>query len=189
VLAHAAEILQLCIIESEGKNEEILEQLLLPLLPQNKTDNAAAYQVAATVIRHAASVLQGPVSEMVNHILIGSSRESIGSSSEIADQVYSLIHELHRISPALLNTILPSVCLQLQVEDEEVRCRAATLLGLLFASPQAEYGIEFARNFKEYLGRCGDIAMSIRQEVAGALGAIAQAKPALRKQLEGKGCT
>ena len=185
MLARSLEVLQACIVESEGKNEELLEQLLLPLLPHNKTDNIAAYQVAATVLRDAWSTLEGPVSSILNQILVGTSRESVGSSAEIADHVYSLIFELHRMAPALLNAVIPSICLQLQVEEEDVRLRAAMLLGQLFASSHAEYGVEFTRSFKDYLGRSNDISANIRLEVVNSFGFIVQNKPALRKHIEG----
>jgi sister-chromatid-cohesion protein PDS5 len=186
VLVHAVEILRVSILESEGQNQELLDQLLLPLLPQNKADNAAAYQVAATVLRNTIDALHGPLSALLNNILVGSCRESVDGASEIADGAYSLIFELHRIVPTLLNNVLPNLCMQLQVEEEEVRLRAVMLLGQLFASPHADYGAEFPRNLKDFLGRAGDISTNIRLEVVNACSLIVQYKPALKKHIEGK---
>ena len=163
----------------------MLDQLLLPLLPHNKTDNAAAYQVSATVLRNTVDTLQGPISSMLNQILVGASRESVGCSSEIADHVYSLIFELHRMAPTLLSSVIPNVCLQLQAEEEDVRLRAVMLLGQLFASPHTDYGEEFGRSLKDYLGRCNDVSANIRLEVVGSCGLIGQYKPNLRKYIEG----
>lgn len=186
MLAHAVEILRCCILESEGKNQELLDQLLLPLLKQNKADNPVAYQVAATVLRNTIDVLQGPLATTLNNILIGASRESVGCASELADGVYFLLFELHHIVPVLLNDIIPNLCLQLQVEEEEVRLRAVMLLSQLFASQYADYGTEFPRSLKEFLGRTNDVSANIRMEVVNACSLIAQYKPILKKHIEGE---
>lgn len=178
-------MLQFCIEESEGISEDLLDALLLPLLPNNKVDHPTAYQLAGTVLRRVATTIQLPVSNILNQILVGTSRDSIGCSSEITEHIYALIYELHKISSGLLNRVIPNICLQLQVEEEDIRLKAVKLLGSLFASNHAEYGKEFNRNFKEYLGRCGDLSAEIRLEVVDNCSLIIQNQPALRGTIEG----
>ena len=185
VLAHAAAVLQYCLEESEGISEELLDVLLLPLLPQNKADHPTAYQLAGTVLCRVAATIQAPISALLNQILVGTSRDSQGGNSDLAEHIYSLIYELHKISPSLLNRVLPNIYMQLQVEELDIRLNAVKLLGNLFASPYADYCVEFARNFKEYLGRLGDLSADIRLEVIESCALIVHNKPAMRSILEG----
>lgn len=186
MLTHAAAVLQFCIEESEGISEDLLDVLLLPLLPHNKSDHPTAYQLAGTVLRRVAATIQTPVSAILNQILVGTSRDSLGCSSEITEHIYPLIYELHKISSTLLIRVIPNICLQLQVEEEEIRLKAVKLLGSLFASNHAEYGKEFGRNFKEYLGRCADLSAEIRLEVVNNCSLIIQNHAALRCAVEGR---
>jgi sister chromatid cohesion protein PDS5 len=187
VLIHAASVLQFCIDESEGVSDDVLETLLLPLLPHNKADHPTAYKLAGTVLRRVTGLMQAPITAALNQILIGTSRDSIGgnSSSEVADHIYALLYELHKISPALLTGVLPNICVQLQVEEEDIRLKAVRVLGSLFASPHADYCTDFARNFKEFLGRLSDLSADIRLTVVESCAAIVQAKPAMRAVIEG----
>ena len=181
--------MQICIEELEGVNEELLDVLLLPLLPHNKTDHPTAYLLVAEVLRRVSSTIEAPLSKILQQILIGASHDSVGCSSEISEHIYALIYELHKISPSLLNEVLPNLCLQLQVEEEEIRQKAVRLLGSLFVSPHAEYAKDFNRDFKEYLGRCGDLSADIRLDVVDNCALLLQSKPMLRSQLEGTNLT
>ena len=166
VVSHMVTILQTCIEESESSMEqELLDVLLQPLLPANKLENPLAYKLCQTVLRRTVPSLQGPVSGFVNHVLVGTAAAAKENGSELADQVYPLIFELHKIAPSLLLKVLPNVCVQLQAEEEEVRLKAVKLLGRLFASQQADYGTEFSRNFREFVGRFGDISAAVRMEM------------------------
>lgn len=69
--------------------------------------------------------------------------------------------------------------MQLQSEAEEVRLKAVKLLGRLFASPYAEYGAEFPKNFRDYLGRFIDLAPAVRLEVVDCSSLIMKRKPLL----------
>lgn len=155
VMAHMVSILQACIEESEVIEPDILDLLLVPLLPAQKADNIAAYDLCHSVLRRTTTSLQMPLSGYMNNLLIGTGTTASGSEI-LSEDLYPLIFELHKISPGLLLRILPNICIQLHVEDEDVRLKAVKLLGHLFASQLAEYGTEFSKNFKEFLQRFGD---------------------------------
>lgn len=195
VAGHIGNILQSCIEETSSVDVDLLDVLLQPLLPTAKIENLAAYRLSQSVLVGTAHILQLPISNLINHILVGTLSEDkdegsvLGgmtqSISELSDHVYPVIYELHKISPGLLLRILPNICIQLHAENEDVRMKAVKLLGLLFASPHAEYGAEYARNFKEFLGRCVDISPSIRLEMCVSMGLIVKNKPNLVLQVEG----
>ena len=156
------------------------------MLSNNKTDNPAAYQLAFTVLRRVSTIIQMPISSFLNRILVGSSTETVGRGSELTEHIYSLIYELHRVSPELLNRVIPNLCLQLQVEEEDIRLKAVKLLGSLFASSHAEYAKEFSRNFRDYLSRFNDLSPEIRLEMVENCTAILQNKTILYSLYEGK---
>lgn len=119
-----------------------------------------AYQLAGPVLRRVTATIEAPISAMLNKILAG----TFDGFSEIAEHVYPLIYELHIISASLLNRVIPNICLQLQVEEEDIRLKAVKLLGKLFASTHADYAQEFEHNFMEYVSYCGDLSTEIRLE-------------------------
>ena len=149
---HMVTILQACIEESESRFEQdLLDVILQPLLPSSKAENLAAYKLCQAVLRRTTAIMQGPISGFVNHVLVGTATSTAESGSDLSDQIYPLVFELHKISPDLLLRVLPNICVQLQAEEEDVRLKAVKLLGRLFASQQAEYGTEFSRNFRDFL--------------------------------------
>jgi len=158
--------------------------LLQPLLPKNKTSHPAQYDLAVNVLRDTAGEVLPAISAMVNPIITQASQ--IQCSDSIVDNVYPLIYELHRISPGLLNNILPNLCVQLRNEDEEVRIPTTEIVGKLFASKQAQYAVDFSRNFRDYLGRASDVSADVRLLVTGTAGAIAANNPTLQKSILGK---
>lgn len=192
VFAHAANIIQSCIEEFDDFTAEVLDALLLPLLPHNKADHPAAYQLASSVIRKVTPIVEGPISALLNQILVGTSNDNNndnnnndsarlngGSSSELAEHVYSLVFELHRVSAGLLSRVIPNVCVQLQVEEVDIRMKAVRLLGKLFSSPHADYAREYNRSFKDFCCRFIDASADIRLEMIANGAAVMKAKPTL----------
>ncbi|CAN0459073.1 unnamed protein product, partial [Discosporangium mesarthrocarpum] len=80
-----------------------------------------------------------------------------GCDSDLAEHALPLVYELHKVRPGMLLYVLPNIATQLQAEDLDIRTRAITALGRLFASPHAEYGVEFPRNWRDFLGRFKDV--------------------------------
>ena len=119
-------ILQACIEECDDIDQDLLDILLSPLLPSAKAENPVAYKHVGTVLRRCAGCIQNSVSAFVNHVLVGTSIPGKTKSSELADHVYPLVFELHKISPGLLLRVLPNICSQLQAEEEEIRLKVRT---------------------------------------------------------------
>ena len=178
-------ILQACIEECDDIDQDLLDILLSPLLPAAKLDNPTAYQCVGNVLRRTAGCIQASVSAFINHELVGTAIPGKSKNSELADHIYLLIYELHKISPGLLLRVLPNICVQLQAEEEDVRLKAVKLLGKLFASQHADYGSEFHRNFKDFLGRFVDVSAAIRLDMVDSCSAIMKSKPQHRAAIEG----
>ena len=178
-------ILHSCLEESEEIEQELLDVLLTPLLPSSKSDNVAAYTLVALVLRACPAATQATISSFLNNVLVGTPAGTNGKGrngeSELADHIYPLIYELHKVSPELLLKVLPNICVQLQAEDEDIRLKAVKLLGRLFASVHASYGTDFTANFKEFLGRFLDVSAAVRMEMVDCGSLIMKRKPELRE--------
>jgi sister-chromatid-cohesion protein PDS5 len=142
--------------------------------------------MVAAVLRRVGGAVEQAVSRFVNYVLVGSAAPEKGKNSELADHVYALIYELHKISPGLLLRILPNVCEQLLAEEEDIRLNAVKLLGQLFSSPNADYGVEYKKNFRDFLGRFQDVSPTIRLEMVDCGSLIMKKKPELKAQIEGE---
>ena len=177
-------VLQACIEESDDVDQDLLDILLAPLLPAAKAENPTAFKLVSNVLRKVTNHVQVPISAFINHVLVGTLEDGKGKSSELADHIYSLVYELHKISSGLLLRVLPNICAQLTVEEEEVRLKAVKLLGRLFASPHADYAVEFSRNFKDFLNRFVDVSVTIRLEMVDCSKLILKNKSALTPQVE-----
>eukprot|EP01041_Mallomonas_annulata_P003697 gene3697-7356_t len=183
VTSHVEGILQYCMEESETFPQDILDILLIPLLPAKKVENIAAYNFCQGLLRRTVGFVQQSICNFVNEILIGNKCKE----SELTDHIYPLIFELHKVSPMYLMNIIPNLCTQLQAEEEDVRLKSTKLLGRLFASQHADYGIEFTRNFsRDFLGRFVDVCVSIRLEMIenGALIILRKPTTTLRAMVE-----
>ena len=178
-------ILQACIEECDDIDQDLLDILLTPLLPTAKIENPTAYQCVGNVLRRTAGCIQASVSAFINHVLVGTAVPGKGRSSELSDHIYLLTYELHKISPGLLLRVLPNICVQLQSDEEEIRMKAVKLLGKLFASQHADYGSEFHRNFKDFLGRFVDVSAAVRLDMVDSCAAIMKSKPQHRVVIEG----
>jgi hypothetical protein len=166
VSAHMASVLQACIEESFDSStgstqatcfdQDLLDSLLLPLLPAARQENPASHALCQSVLAHSSFLLQSNITQFANRVLVGTLTDSSSShfghahedseeeeeeegggssfaakekgggfysssSSELAEHIYSLIYELHKISPTLLLRILPNVCVQLQVTPQRVQ--------------------------------------------------------------------
>lgn len=174
-----SEILHACIEEFEGISEDLLDILLQPLLPSAKIENPTTFRVVAIVLRAVAPLIKKTVTDVLRDILIGSTSKLNGKLSEIAEDIYPLIYELHRIAPDIVSEVIPCLCMQLKVEEEDIRHNAVKLLCSLFISDLADYAKEFQRDFKEFLGRLNDLSLDIRFDVLNCCGVLLKNKPEL----------
>lgn len=188
VVGHFGNILEVCIFESEKFDQEILDTLLSPLLPSSKTENPAAYHLSQSVLSRCVSKLQPFISNFINHILVGGIQDitHLGSDeSNLSEDIYVIIYEISKISPSYLLHILPNICIKLQAEEPEIRLEVVKVLGRIFASPHSNYGKDFSKSFKEFVGRFVDISTPIRIDMVESGFLIFVHHPELRESIEG----
>ncbi|KAK1933933.1 Sister chromatid cohesion protein PDS5 B [Phytophthora citrophthora] len=191
-------IMVACIEESDAVDLSLLDVILKPLVDAVNTDEPNGVEVdtdnsvkrnsahmARELIRRTSDLLQNPLSNFFNNILIDGS-SSLGSqqSSELKEHVHTLIYEVHKINPSLLLYVLPNVCLQLQVDEVATRSDAITLMGKLFASSHADYGHQYMKNFRDFLGRFRDASKEIRLQMIQVTVSVWENKPDMAEMLE-----
>lgn len=186
VLLRSSEILVACISEYEDLPSDLLELLLIPLLPTSKTENPLAYRMAASVLSSTGAIIEKPFTRMVQSILIGTNKSFHERQSELSEEIYSIIFELHKISPEMLLGVIPFLTMQLTVEEEEIRSKAVKLLGKLYSSEYHDYTKEFPKDFKDYLGRLNDLSSNIRNELIDTTIYLLKTKPEVKSLIEGK---
>lgn len=191
-------IMATCIEESDAVDQQLLDVILGPLVQPpapvasvgaNTQGNDAKiergpYHMAQELIRRTADQLQRPLAHFFNSVLVDASSIGGQKPSDLNEHVYSLIYEVHKIRASLLLYVLPNVCLQLQVDDVATRSEAIALMGRLFASSHADYGHEFMKNFREFLGRFRDLSKDIRLQMIQVSAIIWNRKPALGSAIE-----
>ncbi|POM70127.1 Hypothetical protein PHPALM_13484 [Phytophthora palmivora] len=161
-------IMVACIEETDNVEQPLLDVILRPLVGANSDDvemdaddenivKRSPAHMARELIRRTSDLLQNPLSNFFNNILIdGPGRLGSQKASELKEHVYTLIYEVHKINPSILLYVLPNVCLQFQVDEVATRSEAIALMGKLFASSHADYGHQYMKNFRDFLGRFRD---------------------------------
>jgi sister-chromatid-cohesion protein PDS5 len=178
VEANMVSIMVGCLEESDAVSSALLETLLEPLLDASKP----AYRMAQQVIEKASDQLQSHLRLFFNSVLVDAS--TVQALSDLKDHVHTLIYEVHKINPSLLFYVLPNVCLQLQVDDVDTRAHAIAVMGRLFSSSHADYGSQYMKNFREFLGRFRDVDKRIRLQMVHVAKMILVRKPDLAPLIE-----
>jgi len=174
------EVLAACLAELEVVPQALLDTVLLCLLPEHKAESPASYQLTQLFVARCFAELNPPITAFINQVLTG---KGCGASEVEEEHVYPLIYELHKVNPNFMLYIFPNIATQLAAEDTAVRARAVALLGRLFAASHADYGHDYPRIFREFLGRFKDKEAAIRAQAVGIGAVIMQRKPKLAEQI------
>ena len=174
------EVLAACLAELEVVPQALLDTVLLCLLPEHKAESPASYQLTQLFVARCFAELNPPITAFINQVLTG---KGCGASEVEEEHVYPLIYELHKVNPNFMLYIFPNIATQLAAEDTAVRARAVALLGRLFAASHVDYGHDYPRIFREFLGRFKDMEAAIRAQAVGIGAIIMQRKPKLADQI------
>lgn len=193
-------IMAACVEESDMIEQPLLDAILAPLLQSKSSTNAALgvqestssdsaergpYHMAQELIRRTSDPIQSQLSHFFNNILVDAPTAlTAHKPSELKEHVYTLIYEVHKVNPSLLLYVLPNVCLQLQVDEVATRSEAIALMGRLFASSHADYGHQYMKNFRDFLGRFRDVSKEIRLQMVQVCAIIWQRKAELGSLIE-----
>uniref|UniRef100_A0A8C2FIC7 PDS5 cohesin associated factor A n=1 Tax=Cyprinus carpio TaxID=7962 RepID=A0A8C2FIC7_CYPCA len=165
VQMHMLDLMSSIIMEGDGVTQELLDTILINLIPAHKNLNKQAYDLAKTLLKRTVQTIETLhfnylMSSFFNQVLVmGKS-----SVSDLSEHVFDLIQELFAIDPLLLVSVMPQLEFKLKSNDGEERLAVVKLLAKLFGAKDSELATQNRPLWQCFLGRFNDIHVPVRLE-------------------------
>uniref|UniRef100_A0A8C6LQD0 PDS5 cohesin associated factor A n=1 Tax=Nothobranchius furzeri TaxID=105023 RepID=A0A8C6LQD0_NOTFU len=112
VQMHMMDLMSSIIMEGDGVTQELLDTILINLIPAHKNLNKQAYDLAKTLLKRTVQTIETCIANFFNQVLVmGKS-----SVSDLSEHVFDLIQELFAIDPMLLTSVMPQLEFKLKVK-------------------------------------------------------------------------
>ncbi|CAI9783991.1 unnamed protein product [Fraxinus pennsylvanica] len=153
-------IMEVVLEESEDIQENLL-LILLSVLGRNKKDvSTAARRLAMNVIEHCAGKLEPGIKQF----LISSMTGDRGSMKCQIDY-HEVLYDIYHCAPKILSGVVPYLTGELLTDQLDIRLKAVSLVGDLFASRGSDISESFQPIFLEFLKRLTDRTVEVRMSV------------------------
>uniref|UniRef100_A0AAZ3RCU6 Uncharacterized protein n=1 Tax=Oncorhynchus tshawytscha TaxID=74940 RepID=A0AAZ3RCU6_ONCTS len=150
VQMHMLDLMSSIIMEGDGVTQELLDTILINLIPAHKNLNKQAYDLAKTLLKRTVQTIETCIANFFNQVLVmGKS-----SVSDLSEHVFDLIQELFSIDPLLLTSVMPQLEFKLKSNDGEERLAVVRLLAKLFGAKDSELATQNRPLWQCFLGRC-----------------------------------
>ncbi|CAL1601436.1 unnamed protein product [Knipowitschia caucasica] len=160
VQLHMMDLMSSIIMEGDGVTQELLDTILINLIPAHKNLNKQAYDLAKTLLKRTVQTIEACIANFFNQVLVmGKS-----SVSDLSEHVFDLIQELFAIDPMLLTSVMPQLEFKLKSNDGEERLAVVRLLAKLFGAKDSELASQNRPLWQCFLGRFNDIHVPVRLE-------------------------
>ncbi|KAK7929449.1 hypothetical protein WMY93_005844 [Mugilogobius chulae] len=160
VQLHMMDLMSSIIMEGDGVTQELLDTILINLIPAHKNLNKQAYDLAKTLLKRTVQTIESCIANFFNQVLVmGKS-----SVSDLSEHVFDLIQELFAIDPMLLTSVMPQLEFKLKSNDGEERLAVVRLLAKLFGVKDSELASQNRPLWQCFLGRFNDIHVPVRLE-------------------------
>ncbi|XP_062243807.1 sister chromatid cohesion protein PDS5 homolog A isoform X2 [Platichthys flesus] len=160
VQMHMMDLMSSIIMEGDGVTQELLDTILINLIPAHKNLNKQAYDLAKTLLKRTVQTIETCIANFFNQVLVmGKS-----SVSDLSEHVFDLIQELFAIDPMLLTSVMPQLEFKLKSNDGEERLAVVRLLAKLFGAKDSELASHNRPLWQCFLGRFNDIHVPVRLE-------------------------
>uniref|UniRef100_A0A8C5I719 PDS5 cohesin associated factor A n=1 Tax=Gouania willdenowi TaxID=441366 RepID=A0A8C5I719_GOUWI len=160
VQMHMMDLMSSIIMEGDGVTQELLDTILINLIPAHKNLNKQAYDLAKTLLKRTVQTIETCIANFFNQVLVmGKS-----SVSDLSEHVFDLIQELFAIDPMLLTSVMPQLEFKLKSNDGEERLAVVRLLAKLFGVKDSELASQNRPLWQCFLGRFNDIHVPVRLE-------------------------
>ncbi|XP_047968754.1 sister chromatid cohesion protein PDS5 homolog A-like isoform X1 [Salvia hispanica] len=160
VLSSMQTIMEVILEESEDVPENLLVTLLTVLGDDRKAVTAAAKKIALNVIENCAVKLESSIRQFLVSSMSGESRSLI---CEI--DYHAVLYDIYRCAPQILSGVVPYLTGELLSDQLDIRMKAVSLAGDLFALPGSTISESFKPVFVEFLKRLTDRAVEVRMSV------------------------
>ncbi|KAL6544680.1 hypothetical protein OROMI_023542 [Orobanche minor] len=160
VLTSMQTIMEVLLEECEDVPESLL-LILLSTLGSDKEDvTMAARRLAMNVIENCAAKLESGIKQFLVSSMSGDSRPL---KSEI--NYHAVLYDIYRCTPQILSGVVPYLTGELLNDQLEIRLKAVSLVGDLFALPGSSISEAFKPVFLEFLKRLTDRVVKVRMSV------------------------
>ncbi|KAI1887637.1 hypothetical protein AGOR_G00192360 [Albula goreensis] len=160
VQMHMLDLMSSIITEGDGVTQELLDTILINLIPAHKNLNKQAYDLAKVLLKRTVQTIETCIANFFNQVLV------LGKSSvsDLSEHVFDLIQELFAIDPLLLVSVMPQLEFKLKSNDGEERLAVVRLLAKLFGAKDSELASHNRPLWQCFLGRFNDIHVPVRLE-------------------------
>uniref|UniRef100_A0A8K9Y5Q1 PDS5 cohesin associated factor A n=1 Tax=Oncorhynchus mykiss TaxID=8022 RepID=A0A8K9Y5Q1_ONCMY len=180
VQMHMLDLMSSIIMEGDGVTQELLDTILINLIPAHKNLNKQAYDLAKTLLKRTVQTIETCIANVSTYVCVyiciyiyicffnqvlvmGKS-----SVSDLSEHVFDLIQELFSIDPLLLTSVMPQLEFKLKFKlksnDGEERLAVVRLLAKLFGAKDSELATQNRPLWQCFLGRFNDIHVPVRLE-------------------------
>uniref|UniRef100_A0A8C3TBD9 PDS5 cohesin associated factor A n=1 Tax=Chelydra serpentina TaxID=8475 RepID=A0A8C3TBD9_CHESE len=160
VQMHMLDLMSSIIMEGDGVTQELLDSILINLIPAHKNLNKQAFDLAKVLLKRTVQTIEPCIANFFNQVLV------LGKSSvsDLSEHVFDLIQELFAIDPHLLLSVMPQLEFKLKSNDGEERLAVVRLLAKLFGSKDSDLATQNRPLWQCFLGRFNDIHVPVRLE-------------------------
>ncbi|MEE6462211.1 hypothetical protein FKM82_001523 [Ascaphus truei] len=160
VQMHMLDLMSSITMEGDGVTQELLDSILINLIPAHKNLNRQAFDLAKILLKRTAQTIEPCIANFFNQVLV------LGKSSisDLSEHVFDLIQELFAIDPHLLLSVMPQLEFKLKSNDGEERLAVVRLLAKLFGSKDSDLATQNRPLWQCFLGRFNDIHVPVRLE-------------------------
>ncbi|XP_051821618.1 sister chromatid cohesion protein PDS5 homolog A [Antechinus flavipes] len=160
VQMHMLDLMSSIIMEGDGVTQELLDSILINLIPAHKNLNKQAFDLAKVLLKRTVQIIEASIANFFNQVLV-LGRSSV---SDLSEHVFDLIQELFAIDPHLLLSVMPQLEFKLKSNDGEERLAVVRLLAKLFGSKDSDLATQNRPLWQCFLGRFNDIHVPVRLE-------------------------
>ncbi|ETE71383.1 Sister chromatid cohesion protein PDS5-like A, partial [Ophiophagus hannah] len=156
VQMHMLDLMSSIIMEGDGVTQELLDSILINLIPAHKNLNKQAFDLAKILLKRTVQTIEPCIA---NVLVLGKS-----SVSDLSEHIFDLIQELFAVDPNLLLSVMPQLEFKLKSNDGEERLAVVRLLAKLFGSKDSDLATQNRPLWQCFLGRFNDIHVPVRLE-------------------------
>ncbi|KAI5626051.1 sister chromatid cohesion protein PDS5-like B [Silurus asotus] len=157
---HMVDLMSSIVCEGDSVSQELLDTVLVNLVPAHKNLNKQAYDLAKALLKRTAQAIEPYITNFFNQVLMLGKT----SVSDLSEHVFDLILELYNIDSHLLLSVLPQLEFKLKSNDNDERLQVVKLLAKMFGAKDSELASQNKPLWQCYLGRFNDIHVPIRLE-------------------------
>uniref|UniRef100_A0A8D3C3E9 Sister chromatid cohesion protein PDS5-like B n=1 Tax=Scophthalmus maximus TaxID=52904 RepID=A0A8D3C3E9_SCOMX len=156
---HMVDLMSSIICEGDTVSQELLDTVLVNLVPAHKNLNKQAYDLAKALLKRTAQAIEPYITNFFNQVLMLGKT----SVSDLSEHVFDLILELYNIDSHLLLSVLPQLEFKLKSNDNDERLQVVKLLAKMFGAKDSELAAQ-NKPLWQVLPGFNDIHVPIRLE-------------------------